>query len=230
MPVIGRHRPPLRARANAGPPQPQLPPVPPPPPLPNAPVITPQMTHEHVVYSPFAADPTYVPGDGSAANQAKRPLGTSWEPHAKYLVVRHGDSAQPLRSVSHLTTLYVVAHCSPGSDHVSDNAGNQLTAAELAERLRQDGLTYSIKRVKLYACSGACPSNHRESFAAELLREMRRVGFAFVQLIGYDKTVSSVGADGHKQAKEIRYDFVGGNYFYVSIGRAKSAQVLNPNV
>jgi hypothetical protein len=138
----------------------------------------------HVVYSPFA------PINGV------RKLGTSWESHSKYIVVRHGDSPKPLSIVKPDTVLYIVCHCSPSATTVADNAHNRMTADVLAQQMESDGLTHFIKKLKFYGCSGAVGGSN--SFASGLLRELRDLGYDNVEMFGYVSTVTSLDASGHK--------------------------------
>jgi hypothetical protein len=145
---------------------------------------TPLSDPRHVVYSPFAVI------------NGVRKLGTSWESHAKYNVVRHGDSPKPLSIVKPNTVLYIVCHCAPSSTTVADNAHNTMTADVLAQQMEDDGLTHFIKQIKFYGCSGAVGGSN--SFASCLLRELRDLGYDNVEMFGYVSTVTSLDASGHK--------------------------------
>lgn len=147
----------------------------------------------HIVYSPFP----------KPAKKGVRALGTSWEKHSsKFLVVRHGDFQQALGFVKDGQTVYIVCHCSPMSDHVSDNEGNQLSAAQLALRMRLDGLSPGIKRLKLYACSGA--SGGVYSFASQLGLELKHAGFHSFTLYAYHTTLYSLNdVTGKKTANAL---------------------------
>lgn len=144
----------------------------------------------HVVYSPFPA----ITG--------VRKLGTSWEPHDKYIVVRHGDMKAALGFVKDGQTVYIVCHCNAKATRVADNARNKLTAQELASRVEKDGLSKHIRRVKLYACSGG--AGGVDSFASQFVAEMRLLGYADCEFYAYLSTVYSLNAQtGRKLAMEL---------------------------
>ena len=146
----------------------------------------------HVVYSPFA-----VP-----LNPKVRKLGTSWEPHDKYIVVRHGDMPEALGFVKDSQTVFIVCHCSALAKDVEDNAGNKLTAEELAERIAADGLSKRHRRVKLYACSGG--TGGLDSFASQLAGELILQGYFSLELYAYVSTVCSLDPDtGQKSALDL---------------------------
>lgn len=139
----------------------------------------------HLVYAPFAP----VPGT--------KPLATSWEPHAKYTVTRHDGAAKPLANAKADTTVYVVCHCSARGTTVTDNADGELSARELAQRLRDDGLPKDLKKLKLYACEGGVGGT--QSFAFELAAELRKLGYNDLSLYGYTSTVTSLDKDTGKK-------------------------------
>src|SRR5271166_5254940 len=135
----------------------------------------------HVVYSPFPVI------------NGVRPLGTSWERHSKYIVVRHGDMPKALGFVKDSQTLFIVCHCGARATYVEDNQRprpNTLTAEKLAKRIKDDGLSTHISRIKLYACSGG--AGGVDSFASQLALELLLRGYYRVELYAYLSTVTSL--------------------------------------
>lgn len=147
---------------------------------------------KQIVYSPFSV----------ADAGAERLLGTSWAPHGKYEVRRHGDSPHPLAFLNPETMMYIVSHCGPGGTVVQDNNRNQLTASELAARIKSDGLSLHHRTIKLYACSGgAGGADGTPSFASQLLAHLKALGYDRLQLFAYLTTLYSLnGQTGAKFA------------------------------
>lgn len=84
-------------------------------------------------------------------------------------------------SISKNTILTFIGHCRSGSDHLSDNSGKIIYAAELAEQIRskmsQTGTPLNTEfAIDLIACQAASPDGNKPSFAKHLIKELAKRG------------------------------------------------------
>jgi hypothetical protein len=175
--------------------------------------------HRHILYSPFSV----------AEAGGGRKLGTSWEGKKKYIVVRHGDGAAPLAGVEEWRVIYIVCHTSPGGSVAGDNNKNTLTALQMAERIKADGLPCLHQTMKLWSCSGglAGPTD-RESFGQKLLKALRGVGYDQLDLYAYTDKLWSLPEDYDPPLKKTNRSGVHkvAGPDEANLGRAKEKRIL----
>ena len=110
-----------------------------------------------------------------------------------------------LADVMGVQQLYIVAHGSAGSDKIFDDSGGSLTVTALAKQLKAEGLTTSVRKVKLYCCEGG--SDGENSTAARLKDALIQEGFTSVTTYGYTMLLAqgALTDEGAKMAGN--YDF-----------------------
>lgn len=107
-----------------------------------------------------------------------------------------------LERVSQWQQLYVFAFGRAGDASLcGDDPNDCLDAIALARRLREDGLTRDIRKVKLWASHSG--SGAGESSAAHLKRALVAEGFTRVAVYGYTKALGDFARDGHKVAADV---------------------------
>lgn len=125
-----------------------------------------------------------------------------------------------LSDVMSIQQVYIVAHGSAGANSIFDDSGGSLSVDDLAKQLKKDGLTTSVRKVKLYCCQGG--SNGAASTAAQLKRALQGQGFDNVTTYGYTMLLAQGGLtdEGAKMAGD--YDF--GSQQWSNVTGAKSVR------
>ncbi|MGH9453266.1 MAG: hypothetical protein ACRD2O_04775 [Terriglobia bacterium] len=135
--------------------------------------------------------------------------------------IRKWTAAAPavLSDVWRISQVYIFGHGAPKSNVIQPMVGNDITIAELANRVAASGLSRSHRTIKLFSCNGGeggtDGARAGASMAAKLYDELHRNhGFDQVTVYGYlDSLIIGVDAAGHKlgeggqRAKDIRVKF-----------------------
>ena len=98
--------------------------------------------------------------------------------------------------------LYVFAFGRAGDASLcADDPTDCLDAGALARRLRDEGLTRTIRKIKLWASYSG--SGGDDSSAAQLKAALVAQGFTRVAVYGYTKALGDFARDGHKVAADV---------------------------
>jgi hypothetical protein len=81
--------------------------------------------------------------------------------------------ASYLGGIYRFQQLYIFAHGLPGADHVQDSSGVRMSVTELAKRLKEQGLTVSIRTIKLWVCSAGTGTTEAKPTAEQFKNAMR---------------------------------------------------------
>lgn len=108
----------------------------------------------------------------------------------------HKPGTKALQGVLRIQQLYVFAHGTTGGDAVLDSTGGSMTLTDLAQQLRDQKLTTSIHKIKLWACEGGKGAD--TSMAKQFKDALVTAGFTNVTVYGYTKLLASGLEDGHK--------------------------------
>jgi hypothetical protein len=112
------------------------------------------------------------------------------------------SASASLERVSQWQQLYVFAFGRAGDALLCGDGPNDcLDADALARRLRDEGLTRQIRKIKLWASHSG--SGDAESSAARLKRALVAHGFTHVAVYGYTKALGDFARDGHKVAADV---------------------------
>lgn len=130
-----------------------------------------------VMYCPFP-DATLI---GACERIAKSHNSTHTLDQFDKKVLTPGKDA--LKGVGMFQQVYIVAHGSAGQGSIYDDGGAPMTVGDLAKQMKAQGLTNSIRKVKLYCCNGG--SNGHASTAKQLKAAMLLAGFNNVSTYGY---------------------------------------------
>ncbi|WP_426959744.1 hypothetical protein [Muricoccus radiodurans] len=137
----------------------------------------------HVVYAPFGRVPDYAA------------FAAAWKLPARHPVLRHGAKPRPLAEVQPGTVLTLVCHCDAQGRSISDGAAEALPAVQLIARLRQDGLTNGLRKLRFCALSGTPAGT--AAFANELQRGLRNVGYAALTVSPFLGAAVAAAPVGH---------------------------------
>lgn len=135
-------------------------------------------------------------------------------------IIFSGDKA--LKPVYRFQQLYIITHGSPGSDSIFPTSGAPMPVTDLAKQLRDEKLTVSINKVKLYACHGGL--HGANSTASRLKDAMVAAGFTDVTVYGYTMFMTGALVGSHKRGEEDIYDSTGKNIIEVKHHAAKSVR------
>ena len=151
-----------------------------------------------VMYCPFPNDKVLI-GAGERIIRVHNSKHTLDQFRDK--IVLSGPKA--LSDVMSIQQLYIVAHGSAGAGSIYDDSGKALSVLDLAQQLKDQGLTTSIKKVKLYCCQGG--ANGINSTAARLKEAMLLKSFNSVTTYGYTLYLAqgALTADGGKLAVDV---------------------------
>ena len=168
-----------------------------------------------VMYCPF-------PGDAVLIAAGERIVRVHNSKH-KLDQFRDGvtvPGTKALKNVNRFQQVYIVAHGSHGSADIFDDSGGTLSVGDLAQQLRDQGLTTSINKVKLFCCEGGLGGIN--STARQLKDAMIAKGFNDVTTYGYTLLLAqgALTEDGAKMAGN--YDF--GSQSWSNIQGAKSVR------
>jgi hypothetical protein len=168
-----------------------------------------------VMYCPFPNDKVLI-GAGERIIRVHNSKHTL-DQFRDRIVVSHPLALVDVMSIQQL---YIVAHGSAGADSIYDDGGKALSVLKLAQQLKDEGLTTSIKKVKLYCCEGG--SDGANSTAARLKQAMQLKSFNSVTTYGYTMLLAqgALTDDGAKMAGD--YDF--GSQSWSNIRGAKSVR------
>jgi hypothetical protein len=103
-------------------------------------------------------------------------------------------------SVSQGTIVTLIGHCSRGSNHLSDNSGRRIRAAEIAEQLcinmKKNNTPFGTPfTIDLIACQAASSTPNRPAFAQLLVDELSRRGINNARVIA-SPTIMMTTSDG----------------------------------
>lgn len=121
-----------------------------------------------------------------------------WDRFAPKLIASAPSS---LTQVSRYQQLYVFAFGNAADLALFAGDDEWIEATDLARQLREEGLTQSIRIVKLWASNSG--AGGAASAAAQLKRAMIEGGFSHVSVYGYVKAVSDFTRNGHKVAADL---------------------------
>eukprot|EP01083_Nonionella_stella_P038565 104887_1 len=115
----------------------------------------------------------YVPfrGDTGLEGMANRGKGFS--------VILHGDVKTPLKCVDPEDAVYVTAHCCEGSlsiesSTLSNGSRKTLTALQLVNQMKKDGLPKKLRELNLYCCGSG--SDKKISGLTKMFRFLNLAG------------------------------------------------------
>lgn len=171
--------------------------------------------HLKVMYCPF-------PGDAVLIGAGERIVRVHNSKH-RLDQFREGVSVpgkKALKNVGRFQQLYIVAHGSSGAAAIYDDSGGALSVHDLAQQLRDDGLTTAIQKVKLFCCEGGLGGI--SSTAKQFKDAMIAKGFNNVTTYGYTLLLAqgALTEDGAKMAGS--YDF--GTKQWSNVQGAKSVR------
>lgn len=107
-----------------------------------------------------------------------------------------------LERVSQWQQVYVFAFGRAGDALLrGDDPNDCLDADQIARRLRDEGLTREIRKIKLWASHSG--SGAGESSGAQLKRALVAHGFRRIAVYGYTKALGDFARDGHKVAADV---------------------------
>ncbi|STX52849.1 Uncharacterised protein [Legionella busanensis] len=105
-------------------------------------------------------------------------------------------------SISEGTILTLIGHCSRGSNHLSDNSGRRIRAAEIAEQIYINMKTNNTPfetpfTIDLIACQAASSTAKRPAFAQLLVDELSKRGIKNAKVIA-SPTIMTTTPDGRQ--------------------------------
>ena len=117
-------------------------------------------------------------------------------------VLRHGDGDKPLeviRKEQSINSCFLYVHCH-GNSEVVGLRPSKLKPAELAARLREDGLpTDPSPIIKLWSCHSGEPHPNEERLFVDLFTEaLGKEGYDGVEVFGYEGELRVTEAGQHK--------------------------------
>jgi len=167
------------------------------------------------LYSPWASGVTNYEQKNTKLMD-KRFFGAAqpqMEVNHSVVSLRYSPGKNILGKITATDRLYILAHCEPGSKAIESGfSGSQLDAAQVAARLKENGLVDRKMAVKLYACSGGRGKLFSPSFAQRLVSALRHAGYKSISVQAYTRTVTQKSKDGdeaHKWALDDKGNTVG---------------------
>lgn len=113
----------------------------------------------------------------------------------------HGSDVSKLANILPADTLYVLGHCSAGSDAISNNNDEKLLAKPLIQQMIADGVPQNIKEIKLWNCEGGKGTFFDDTCFGSLFYEESRknTNFPSARITAYKSSLKTINKFGRKR-------------------------------